>query len=110
MQLVGHESAGAGTRRGSVLETAGDVVRVEDRHLGGAAESVGTHHRDVHPRDGADAGAAPGAALTAPIGSSPPRFTTAWPGRKGTEVLGDANGSDTGPPPPCGMQKVLFRW
>ena len=36
-----------------------DVVGVEDGHLCGAGEILGTHHRDVHPRDGKDAGTAP---------------------------------------------------
>ena len=33
------------------LEFRGHVVGVENRNLGGATHSVGTHHRDVHPRD-----------------------------------------------------------
>ncbi len=41
------------------LEALGDVVGVEDGHLGGPAQPVGAHHADVRPRDGQDAGRAP---------------------------------------------------
>jgi hypothetical protein len=57
-----------------------------------------------------------GAALTAP--TPPARWgalgalPVAWPGRNGTRSSTTHTGPTPGPPPPCGMQKVLcrFRW
>ena len=53
-----------------------------------------------------------GAAATGPGPRSPPVFTTGWPGRNGARCAATAIGPMPGPPPPCGMQKVLcrFRW
>jgi hypothetical protein len=53
-----------------------------------------------------------GAADTAWIALAPPVFTTGCPGRYGARCAATAMGPIPGPPPPCGMQKVLcrFRW
>ena len=54
-----------------------------------------------------------GAADTAPIeSSSSPKSTTEWSGRWGASSAVQQIGPIPGPPPPCGMQKVLcrFRW
>src|SRR5690606_28333188 len=49
----------AGVKHRVVLfQAAGDVVGVEDRQLGGAAQAFATHQADVHPGDRQDAGAA----------------------------------------------------
>ena len=40
---------------------------------------------------------------------SPPVATTGWPGRKGARCGATPIGPMPGPPPPCGMQKVLCR-
>ena len=50
-----------------------------------------------------------GAAETAPIPCSPPTVTTGWPGRNGARCAATPIGPMPGPPPPCGMQKVLWR-
>ena len=58
-------------------------------------------------------GAAPGRGATpGRWPRSPPVFTTGWPGRNGARCAATAIGPMPGPPPPCGMQKVLcrFRW
>ena len=58
--LVCHEALGAFVERGKIrFQLPGDVVGVEDGVLGRISEAR-PHHGDVHPRDGADAGAAPG--------------------------------------------------
>ena len=41
-----------------VGQPGGDVVRAQDRHLGGRAQGVGTHHAAVHPADRQHAGVA----------------------------------------------------
>ena len=50
-----------------------------------------------------------GAAETGPIASSPPVGTTGCPGRNGARCAATQIGPMPGPPPPCGMQKVLCR-
>ena len=50
-----------------------------------------------------------GAALTAPVGLSPVG-TTAWLGRNGARCALTPIGPMPGPPPPCGMAKVLCRF
>ena len=50
-----------------------------------------------------------GAAATAPMACSPPVAITGWPGRYGTRCGATPIGPMPGPPPPCGMQKVLCR-
>ena len=49
-----------------------------------------------------------GAADTA-TGRRPLVGMTAMAGQKGRQVRGHADGAHAGPPPPCGMQKVLCR-
>ena len=53
-----------------------------------------------------------GAAETGPIPSLPPVATTGWVGRYGARCSATAIGPMPGPPPPCGMENVLwrFRW
>ncbi len=53
-----------------------------------------------------------GAAETARIASEPPTRTTGWPGRNGARCAATPIGPMPGPPPPCGIAKVLwrFRW
>ena len=53
-----------------------------------------------------------GAAETAPMGFSPPRLMTLWPGKNSTRCSATPIGPTPGPPPPCGMQNVLcrFKW
>src|ERR687885_292858 len=48
-----------------------------------------------------------GAAETA--GPVPPVSASGWPGRNGTRCSRTPIGPTPGPPPPCGMQKVLCR-
>src|SRR3712207_8434293 len=42
-------------------------------------------------------------------GPDVPVSTTGWPGRNGTRCSRTPIGPTPGPPPPCGMQKVLCR-
>src|SRR5947209_10193583 len=42
------------------IESFRDVIRVQDRDFGGAFQPLGTHHANVHPGDGENAGAAEG--------------------------------------------------
>ena len=59
--LVGHQSVFAPVQdRERAGKPLGDVVGVEDGHLGGLGQVLRSHHRDVHPRDWKDARAAPG--------------------------------------------------
>src|SRR5437667_387337 len=53
-----------------------------------------------------------GAADTVPHGCCWRNGTTGWSGRKGPRCAATQMGPIPGPPPPCGMQKVLcrFRW
>src|SRR5580692_9469490 len=57
-----------------------------------------------------------GAAETGPMcnleGSDSPsrEVKTGWLGRKGTKCFATPIGPTPGPPPPCGMQKVLWRF
>ena len=51
-----------------------------------------------------------GADDTAPIACAPPVGTTGWPGRNGARCAAQQIGPTPGPPPPCGMQKVLCRF
>ena len=50
-----------------------------------------------------------GAADTAVIGLSPPVPCTTWPGRNGASLSFTQIGPIPGPPPPCGIAKVLWR-
>ena len=50
-----------------------------------------------------------GAALTAPDACAPPVLTTGLPGRNGARCFATPIGPMPGPPPPCGMQNVLWR-
>ncbi len=52
-----------------------------------------------------------GAAETAPEPPWPeiPMSTTEWPGRYGARCFATPIGPTPGPPPPCGMQNVLWR-
>ena len=50
-----------------------------------------------------------GAAETGPIPSTPPTSASGCPGRNGARCAATAIGPMPGPPPPCGMQKVLCR-
>ena len=55
--LVGHQTALARVQgREVVLQTLGDVVGVEDGHLGGEFEPLVAHHGQPHPGDGAESG------------------------------------------------------
>ena len=50
--LVRHAPVGAGVQHAEVRrEARRDVVGVQDRELGGAAQARGAQHADVHPRD-----------------------------------------------------------
>src|SRR5699024_6374595 len=51
-----------------------------------------------------------GAAEIALIACSPPVSTTGFPGRKGASALVAAIGPAPGPPPPWGIQNVLWRF
>src|SRR6478609_267996 len=50
-----------------------------------------------------------GAADTGPTGWLP-GFASGWPGRYGARCFATAIGPMPGPPPPCGMQNVLWRF
>jgi hypothetical protein len=51
-----------------------------------------------------------GAAATVPHDSGPPTRTIGWSGRNGARCSATQIGPMPGPPPPCGMQKVLCRF
>ena len=42
------------------IESFCDIIRIQDRDFRGAFQSLGTHHTNVHPRDGENARAAEG--------------------------------------------------
>ena len=93
--LVRHAAVAARVQhRIVVAQAGGDVVRIQDRDFGGAAQTVGTHQRDVHERDRQDAGRTEGAAETGPTlaspGSLPCSLTT--PGRYGARCARTATG------------------
>ncbi len=91
--LVGDEAVGALIEGGEVGgEAFGDVVGVEDGEAGGF-DDVGSHHGEVHPGDGQDAGAAPGGAADGAGGAA---FEQSVAGEEGGKVLGDADGTDAG--------------
>ena len=50
-----------------------------------------------------------GADETASIPCSPPVDMTGWSGRKGAKCFFVKTGPIPGPPPPCGIQNVLWR-
>ena len=59
--FVGNETPFAFEQdRKITIESFCDVIRVQDRDFRGAFQSLGTHHANVHPRDGENAGAAVG--------------------------------------------------
>ena len=86
--LVRHAAVGARVEHRVVrLQPLGDVVGVEDRHLRGRGQPSPPIMRDVGPGDRQDAGAAPGAAETAPIAPRRPRLaTTGMAGQEGRQV------------------------
>jgi hypothetical protein len=110
--LVRDEAVAAVKRREIFFQSRGDVIRVEDGELRRVGQSVRPHHRDIHPRNVQMLALPHGAALTAPMGFSPPRLMTLWPGRNSTRCSATPIGPTPGPPPPCGMQNVLcrFKW
>ena len=97
-----------GSARSSRLR---DVVGVEDRDLRSPRVSPSAPiMRDVHPRDRQDARAAPGRGRHRADRLRRRRSaTTGWPGRNGARCAATPIGPMPGPPPPCGMQKVLCR-
>ena len=59
--FVGHPTVTPAVKhRIGFPQAPGYVVGIEDRHLGGLAQSAGAHQRDVGPTDRQDAGTAPG--------------------------------------------------
>ena len=97
--LVGDEAVRTVERREVGLEPLGDVVRVEDRDLRGVGETGRTHHRDIHPRDRADAGAAPRRGADGTDGVLAAEVHDRVPGQERDEMFGDADRADTGPLP-----------
>ena len=88
--FVGDEAAAAFVEHGEEGgEAVGDVVGVEDGPLGGEGQAGGSHHADIHPGNGEDAGAAPGG------GADPAGVAAA--GEEGGEVHRDADGPDAWP-------------
>ena len=76
-------------------------------------QAVRAHQRDVDPRDGEDArGCRTARRRPRPPTARRPCRVTGWPGRNGARCAATPIGPMPGPPPPCGMQKVLcrFRW
>ena len=90
-------------------EARGDVVRAEDRGLGRRAQAVGAHHAHVHPADRQHRGVAERRRRDGADAAPRRRRRAAWPGRNGTRSATTQTGPTPGPPPPCGMQKVLCR-
>ena len=96
-------------------EPTGDVVGVEDRHLRSRAAARQRPSSRYRPRRSAGSRAsptvrqkpAPMVPSAAAAGLTP--RTTACPGRKGARCCLTPIGPIPGPPPPCGMQKVLCR-
>ena len=85
------------TEIGTVLSVADGIARVHGLDNCMALEMLELPH---------------GAADTAWIALAPPVFTSGWPGRYGARCAATAIGPMPGPPPPCGMAKVLcrFKW
>jgi hypothetical protein len=57
--FVRDEAVAAVERREMFFESLGNVIRIEDGELRRLGQSVRAHHRDIHPRDGENARAAP---------------------------------------------------
>ena len=74
-----------------LLETLGDVVRVEDRDLRGQREPCPAHHHDVHGRDGQHARASHGAAGDRADGVLAAGLHDRVAGKERREVLRDAD-------------------
>ena len=51
-----------------------------------------------------------GAAETAPMPFFGPEFIKTWFGKKGSKCFATPIGPIPGPPPPCGIQKVLCKF
>ena len=65
--FVGDETAFAFEQDWKItIESFCDVIRVQDRDFRGAFQSLGTHHANVHPRDGENDGAAEGSGSDGP--------------------------------------------
>ena len=114
--LVRHEPAGAAIQHREVILRAAPP-RSWPRAPPSAVDSpqaVGAQHRDVRPRDGQDARRAVrrtadrrALALKVAAGAGSPDAPT---GRNCTRCSATATGPTPGPPPPCGMAKVLCRF
>src|SRR5450759_1809075 len=91
------------------LETLRDVVRVEDRDLGRVFQSISAHQLDVGVRNRENAGTSPRRRRyrsdLVPSVQSDHRFAR----QNVTRCFATPMGPIPGPPPPCGMQNVLWR-
>ena len=77
------------------------VIRRQDGGCRCGLQPIASHHPDIGIGDRQDAG------RTERRGADRP-FAAKWrAGKEIGEMRGNANGADAGPPPPCGMQKVL---
>ena len=96
------------------LEPLGHVVRVQDRDLRRPRQARRRPSSRCTPTRSSRMLALPHGAADDRRRSprSPPVATTGWPGRNGARCAATQIGPMPGPPPPCGMQKVLcrFRW
>ena len=95
------------------LQPAGDVVGVEDRDLGRPLQALAAHHQDVDLGDRQDRRRAERRRRHRPDRHAASRRRSRdGPAGYGARCALTPIGPMPGPPPPCGMQKVLcrFRW
>ncbi len=95
-----------------LAEAARDVVRRQDRRARRRSQPVAAHHPDVGPGDRQDRRRAPRCAPRWRRRRSPGRPPAGAGGSAGTArgARGPRSVRHPGPPPPCGMQKVLCRF
>ena len=93
--LVRHVPVLAGVKHRIVLaEPPGQVIRVQDRLRGGLAQTVGTHHGDIGPRDRQDARRAERRRRHRPDRAA--RSMQRMGGQERAQMFTDGHGADTG--------------
>jgi hypothetical protein len=96
---------------GSARSAGGDVVGVEDGDLRGLLDARAAEHGDVHPGDGRIEAEPKGRRRPRPGRRAGRSISwTAWSAMNGARCALRPIGPMPGPPPPCGMAKVLCRF
>src|SRR6185369_14021338 len=83
--------------RETIGEPFGDVIGIEDGVFGGLGQALSTHRGDVNPRDGKDAGAAPGSSGDCADWVFAAQVYDGMAGKEIHEMLGDPDWTHAGP-------------